>query len=226
MAKCKMGPLVQGISGSLGALTFYTGARAGQVSMRPRRSNPEKGAIALTRIFNQKRLAQWRSLDTNYHNAWDTWAKSQKWPDAFGMPKTISGQHAWNWYMSAIDPTAEGTAFPYPSFPLGSLPTLTIADVNFTAGGAHNIELVSYGPATPWEYMHIRRTLEWGQRDSAHRRLYIGLKTRNANPLNWADKFSELGIILRQGELVQVDLYWCFLGALPSLKATGYTTVK
>lgn len=225
MAISRQGTVVGPISGALGGVVFYQGARSGVIGTRPhtvQTSTPQQRQRQRALLSVQ---TSWRAASEEGRNIWRSFAASLPWSNRLGVRRPLSGYNACLSYMLQIYPTMEGDPQIDPPPRGTSYKTPTIVSLSFTAGGRCRITTSNIDGIFAFEYLTLRLLRQYGPRTSPGQTIYVGRKTRYGIYLDWETEIASAGIALQAGDVVQARIYWHGGFQWPSQRATAQTTV-
>jgi hypothetical protein len=225
MALCTYGPLVSGVKGSLGSVTFKAGACSGVLTKRRRLTPNNSPAQENQRRILAQRIHDFAVAPLLDNKAWETWGKSYPWPNAIGVPRRHKAFDCYCLFASLIDPLAETPGIYY-SVPTGAThQTLQVSVIEPHAGGPFDVTVEPFGYNYPVEFVTLKRHLEYGPRNAAGRIQHVGAPYRNHLTIDYQPYLDARGIVLTPGERFGMWLWWRRTPDWPSLKLYYEATV-
>ena len=226
MAIWKPGPVVSGISGALGGVTFFGGKRSAVIAVRRRRSVNESKEATRRRVGFAFACSMWDAMDSGMRRAWESWAASQAWTNALGMKKNLNGRSAYLAWLMLWDPLMETAQWPMPP-PVGLTPAAPVMEPLVWTASSAPIATVS-DPLDPplFLVLQVRRHLELGSRTSVSMTRFIGKRYYDSKSWDWHGRLVARGFSLVAGERVRANLTWARFGLWPSQGAALETVVS
>jgi len=217
MARCKFGPVVAAMSGTVGGITFKAGTASGVVTRLSR--VPACNSVAQSRRRNILAIheARWFEYGLPHLQLWTSYAAQLFRRDRFGARHVLTPHQAFMQYCALCDPDGTDASIGN-NVPAGIVDrTPHITAVNFTAAALCIIWVDNYPLHPGFEWLTVRRHLEYGPRDSARRVRYVGVQLRGYDGMDWSEKLAAAGVVFVTGERIGVSLTWAgFSGSYPS----------
>lgn len=223
MAIIRTGPIVQGISGSLGGLIFATGRTTQTARTRPkhRSSTTDKALAARARVTTQ--MLAWRSISTTDKLAWRNAANQFQFTDSLGQRRNLTP------FQLFVKMRSYTTTFgPKPAIPFGpvtsSLLTLSLTTSITTYGirahmtyrAAETADVLIYG----------RRSFhDYPTRPTKPYKFLSATAAQPASVTLLTDWFATFGNLVRN-EYVEVLAFTMADGRFPSMALTAGTIVS
>lgn len=208
MAISREGIIVSSVSGALGSVVFYQGARAGVIGTRPHGTRSQSDDQMKRRAALVSFQAKWRANYADNQRKWNQFAKSMPWMNRLGIRRPISGYNAFLAYSMRIWPYGFGSAHLIEPPLAITTPMPTIESVTFTQGGPCNIVIDSVPTPLTNESLTITRNLAYGNRTSKGSVTFIGYESIYNTTLNWYAEITAAGIILGLGEIIKLRIFW------------------
>lgn len=143
MAIISFGPLVDGVRGSIGGVTFSRGQSGDTARHKPRPMRPRR----VEQLLNQKRLSQashlWASQSAAQKTGWINYAATVDLTDGLGNVYHPTGLQAFIWCVTQrLNCGLSITPMAYPT--QNGLPVLPVLTFTYSA---HNLNLTAVSPA-------------------------------------------------------------------------------
>lgn len=144
MAKVRLSSLVQGITGSIGGLTFANTTNGTVLKRRGIKVNQQTRKQLAARALWNRALVAWNALSTSTRNQWIALAEVVTWPTPLGQSRRLSG---WQLFHKMYSPYAVATFYstPLPVAPPTSGTSRQVAQP-FLSIAAGNIIRLRYFP--------------------------------------------------------------------------------
>lgn len=226
MALCRYGPLVNVVSGSIGSVTFKSGASSGVLTRRrvkqPLNSTSQQHQHAVIATH----AARWTSTGSAFAKTWATLGRTFQAANRVGVRKSLTARATFMSYLGQVDPDGqhpELADYP-PNSSVSVAPRLDWTD--FDIGNVAWITVWNLPLTGCTERLWIRRWLNFGPRNSGGRRIYCGALERTLPFLNWNDNLVAAGIDRQLGEQLGLEITWTTPDAnWPSIASTTISTV-
>lgn len=138
MAIIRPGPLIGGISGSIGGTTFVTGKNGLVARIRPQRPKTTSKAQSLARARAYSQGQNWTSLTDDQKNAWNTAGLNNPRTNALGEKSPRSG---FEFYLhSVLTDRRDGSAQRILPLPFGTSPPPLNVSVDFSLTTGFDID--------------------------------------------------------------------------------------
>lgn len=205
MASISLGPIVDGIRGSIGGVTFSSTQSGATARSRPRTMHPRRELQLAGQKYMGEAAASWRGEAPVDQEGWATWAASVELTNSLGQVYHPTPMQAYVWSYN-FQRWSEHTLDMTPPSELGLPPTPTLT---YTYQG-HDVTFVTFvpEPEEPWwcwillYYPDRRRA--WN-RMRRYGRSIVSHET--ATPINI---FEGVDTQFAEGTLLRLHLPWRF----------------
>lgn len=223
MAICKDGALVSSVSGKLGSIVIYQGARRNVIAKAPTQTPTTSPEVQARHAALRKLQGRWQSTTEANRQAWTVFARSLPWSNRLGIRRPLTGYQACLSYYLQIDPhQAASAALSYP--PLNVSTTTPIIDsVAFDHDGDCDVITTATPPANCFEYLYLRTLLQYGPRTAPGQTNFIGAKSATTDTVEWSAEIAARGINFAAGDELEIRIYWVSTAKWPSLRDSTTT---
>ena len=227
MAISVLGPLLQGVSGTLGGMVFHAGKRAGVLAKPACRVAGVTDAQAARQRLVAALTARWFELDDVTRRMWGTYAATHPMPNRLSVYRTVGAFQTFVAYCMLVYPdgVVGSTGWYAPTGPVTQAPVVTACAI--AAHGPATVTVANAGAAYTVGYLCCERhvyvregsggtVVSVGTRARIGASGYVGGYLAGAGVCDiWPALSAKFGS-LEVGEYIKVRTYWVKTQCWPS----------
>jgi len=225
MAIAKLGPIIQQIIGTVGAVTFRPSGSTTIVTPRARRTPNNSAAQIEAQRVQIHHMHVWDLTTNSRRLEWTNFARSQTWVNRLGIGRHPTGRQCFLYYAGIIDPLGVYPYYAWSPVLGGESIAPTISSLAFAASGACNVVVSNWPGANVFERGTITFPLQYGNRRTTGIRTPLSTLIRSGATANWRTIIDASGRVLTAGDVVEVKFRWRQDDRSFGQAAIGQTTV-
>ena len=208
MALLRYGPIAQVVSGTIGTVTFRAGKSAGVLARAGRLGRRGSASQAAGQSLFSAHMQRWEDYGRAFEPTWNFIARNISTPNRVGVKRVMTGRQAFLRFLGERDPDGSAPdAADVP--PVGGVCGSQVIDwVMVNDSWLMGVNTWPPIPDGSVQHLWIRRALNYGQRDSGGRRIYLGAQEQDYDYCNWWDYLEPKGITLLVAEELGFEIRW------------------